>query len=324
MRQALVKEKTRYLGLKRYGLLLFLLTFANMANLCFNSVIASASPEYSARTGRSCAACHVTPQGGALSEKGLAYAASGYVWSPEGDYRALGPVRKPVRFAMGFFHILAAFMWFGTILYVHILLKPGYASKGLPRGEVLLGLLSMAVVGVTGVLLTISRVKSLEVLYTTRWGGLLLAKIIIYAVMVSSAAVIVTKVGPKLRRGFKGRKVPADGVFGPQTLAGFDGRVGSPAYIAFKGTVYDVSGLSSWKDGAHMKLHNCGQDLTDALSRAPHEEDRLKGLRAVGTYDASFSPPKTTAQKAFYFVAYMNLALVFIVLFIIATWRWGI
>jgi len=28
-------------------------------------------------------------------------------------------------------------MWFGTILYVHLLLKPAYAARGLPRGVLL-------------------------------------------------------------------------------------------------------------------------------------------------------------------------------------------
>ncbi|MCK5235460.1 MAG: hypothetical protein KAR06_00630 [Deltaproteobacteria bacterium] len=142
--------------------------------------------------------------------------------------------------------------------------------------------------------------------------------------MVLSAVVIVTIVGPKLRRGFRGRKVPADSVFGVETLAGFDGKEGRPAYIAYKGKVYDVSGLSFWKDGGHMKLHTSGQDLTSALSRAPHGEGKLASLRVVGTYDNTLTPPKTAAQKAFYFVAYMNLALVFVVLFIVAAWRWGI
>lgn len=73
----------------------------------------------------------------------------------------------------------------------------------------------------------------------------------------------------------------------------------------------------------HIK-HLSGQDLSDALTKAPHGEEKLNGLQIVGTYDATLSPPKTFAQKAFYFIVYMNLALVFFVLFVIALWRWGI
>jgi hypothetical protein len=41
-------------------------------------------------------------------------------------------------------------MWFGTILYVHLLLKPAYASHGLPRGELIVGWGSIALIAVTG------------------------------------------------------------------------------------------------------------------------------------------------------------------------------
>jgi len=287
---------------------------------------AHSTPDYALRTGQGCTTCHAEPggTGGALNETGLGYAASGYAWPPGGGYRVLGPVRRPVRLFVGFLHILAAFLWFGTILYVHILLRPGYASKGLPRGEVLLGLVSMGVVAVTGVLLTVSRVNSLEVLYTSRWGLLLLAKIILYLVMVSSAIIVVTLVGPRLRRAMKKARLPKGGVFDPVTLSGFDGKEGRPAYIAFEGRVYDVSALNLWEGGGHMRQHSAGEDLTGALARAPHGAEKLDGIEAVGVFDATVSPEKTPAQKAFYAVAYSNLFLVFVVLFVIALWRWGI
>src|SRR3972149_732872 len=118
----------------------------------FLSTIAYATPEYSARTVEGCMSCHLSPEGGKLSEKGLEYAASGYEWPPTGGYRVLGPIKKSIRLLIGLLHVVAAFLWFGTILYVHILLRPGYASKGLPRGEMFLGIVSMAVVGISGLL----------------------------------------------------------------------------------------------------------------------------------------------------------------------------
>lgn len=124
------------------------------------------------------------------------FSASGYVWPPEGGYRVLGPVRKTVRFAFGVFHIIAGFLWFGTILYVHLILKPAYASRGLPRSEVALGMISMLVVGITGALLTISKIRSLEVLYST-----LSVKIAFYLVMISSALFVVLFIGPRLKKG---------------------------------------------------------------------------------------------------------------------------
>ena len=281
-----------------------------------------ATPEYSGSTEQSCKTCHLKPEGGALTEKGLEYAASGYVWPPEGGYRVMGPIRKSVRLLIGLLHIVAGFFWFGTILYVHILLKPEYAARGLPKGEVFLGLVSMATVGTTGVLLTISKIRSLDVLYSSTWGIFLSAKIVLYLIMVASAIFVVLFIGPKLKKATRRIIPPEGGVFDPLTLSGFDGREGRPAYIAYKGRVFDVTGLTLWKDGVHTK-HLAGSDLTNVLSTAPHGEEKLEPLKSLGSYDAEHKPEKTAPQKAFYFVAYMNLIIVFLVLFVIALLRWG-
>ncbi|MFQ5906086.1 MAG: cytochrome B5 [bacterium] len=219
--------------------------------------------------------------GGALTKTGLEYAASGYVWPPEGGYRVMGPIRKSVRLVVGLLHVVAGFLWFGTILYAHILLRPGYAARGLPRGEVFLGLVSMTVVGITGALLTISRIRSLDVLHQSTWGVLLSTKIALYLIMVSSALLAVFFVGPRLGRGARTCTLPRGGVFDPLTLSAFDGRDGRPAYVAYKGKVLDVTGLRLWENGIHMK-HAAGSDLTGALSKAAHGEEKLELLKGVG------------------------------------------
>ncbi len=219
--------------------------------------------------------------------------------------------------------MLTAFMWLGTILYVHILLRPGYASKGLPKGEVVLGLSAMAIVGATGVLLTISRINNISILYETRWGVLLSLKILIYITMVASATIVVTVIGPRLRRAKKHLAPPMDGVFDTVTLAAFDGKAGRQAFVAYKEKVYDVSNSRLWKEGSHMRLHTAGSDQTGSLAKAPHGAEKLEGPRCVGSYDSTKKALKTPAQKAFYFIAYMNLTLVFCVIFVIAVWRWG-
>ena len=282
-----------------------------------------ATPNYAEKTAQGCKICHINEKGGELSTKGLEYSASGYVWPPKGGYRALGPIRKSVRLLIGAFHISAAFMWLGTILYVHIILRPGYASRGLPKGEVILGIISMAVVGITGTLLTISKIKSFNVLYASPWGILISAKIIIYVIMVSSALFVVSFVGPKLKKGIKNIAIPKTGIFDPVTLSAFDGKQGRPAYFSYKRKVFDATGLKPWENGTHAK-HLAGRDLTDAIAKAPHGEEKLNALHVVGDYDAALSPPKSPAQKAFYFIAYMNLTLVFCVLFVIAFLKWGI
>lgn len=300
---------------------IFLLTLSIVIITHSNS---SATPEYSERSEQGCLTCHIDEEGGGkLTTEGLEFAASGYMWPPLGGFRVLGPIRKSVRLGIGLFHIVAAFLWFGTILYVHLMLKPGYAERGLPKGEVALGLSSMAIVGISGILLTISRIRSLDVLYLSQWGQLLSLKIIFYLIMISSALFTILFVGPKLKKGKIKAKIPDNKIVDPLTLQAFDGENDTPAHIAYKGKIYDMTALKLWKNGIHMK-HRAGHDLTDFITRAPHGEEKLENLPVIGTYDAALKPPKTFAQKAFYFIAYMNLIIVFIVLFVIAYWRWGL
>jgi predicted heme/steroid binding protein len=302
----------------------YLISISILIVLFITPCTSLATPEYAERSEQGCLTCHVYEEGGGkLTFEGLKFAASGYTWPPVGGYRVLGPIQKPVRLIIGVIHIVAAFLWFGTILYVHLMLRPGYAARGLPKGEVILGLISMAVVGISGTLLTISRIRSFDVLFMSQWGQLLSLKIIFYSIMISSAIFTILFVGPKLKKGKIKAEIPDNKIFDPLTLQAFDGNNESPAFIAYNGNVYDVSALKLWKKGVHMK-HLAGRDLTDFLPKAPHGEEKLETVPAVATYDATLKPPKTFAQKAFYFVAYMNLFIVFIVLFVIAYWRWGL
>jgi predicted heme/steroid binding protein/uncharacterized membrane protein len=285
---------------------------------------AAATPAYSEKTAQGCLECHRDPEGGgALTTTGLRFAAAGYRWPPTGGYRVLGPIRSGVRLAIGVLHLTAAFLWFGTILYVHLMLRPAYASQGLPRGEVALGLASMAVVGITGALLTYSRIAGLDVLVASPWGRVLAAKIAVFVVMAVSAGLAVTVIGPRLRRAKREPVPPRDNVYDPASLAAFDGAEGRPAFIAHGGTVYDITGLPRWRGGTHMK-HIAGRDLTADLARAPHDASMLARGRQVGSFDPTRKPAKTTAQKAFYVVAYLNLTLVFVVIALLAWWRWGL
>jgi predicted heme/steroid binding protein len=289
----------------------------------FLPVQSIATPDYAEDTKQGCLICHLEEDGGDINEMGLEFSASGYVWPPEGGYRVLGPVRKTVRFAFGVFHIIAGFMWFGTIIYVHLILKPGYASRGLPKGEVALGMISMIIVGISGTLLTISKIRGLDVLYSSPWGITLSIKIILYLIMISSALFVVLFIGPKPRKGIKKPVTYIPEVFDPETLSHCDGKDGRPVYIAYKDKVLDMAGLKLWKNGLHMK-HTAGHDMTDALPKAPHGAEKLDELPVVGKYDSSSKPTKTPVQKAFYFIAYMNLVIVFCVLIVIAYWRWGL
>lgn len=70
--------------------------------------------------------------------------------------------------------------------------------------------------------------------------------------------------------------------FTADELKKYNGQNGNPAYVAVKGTVYDVSNTKKWKNGKHENGIVAGVDLTNALPNSPHGESVLKGLPVVG------------------------------------------
>ena len=64
-------------------------------------------------------------------------------------------------------------------------------------------------------------------------------------------------------------------------LARFDGKNGNPAYVGYKGKVYDVTDSYQWGDGEHLG-HVAGKDLTDQMEIAPHGEDVIERMKVVG------------------------------------------
>jgi predicted heme/steroid binding protein len=209
-------------------------------------------------------------------------------------------------------------------MYVHLLLKPAYASKGLPKGELRLGWMSMIILLVTGTLLTIARMPNLEAFTTTRFGILLTVKIGLFLVMLSSALVVTIFIGPRMRQRLKS---PVAACLSKEMttdqLSPFDGKEGRPAYIAYKGIIYDITNSRLWKSGTHMMKHHAGTDLTSVLKDAPHGEDKVLAMPQVGMcIESERRPKRPFYEKAFYFFAYMNLVLVFVIIFVISLWRW--
>ena len=283
---------------------------------------ASATPEFAKQTGYECGTCHVDVIGGGkLTPAGEAYRAD---LQAKGQYRSLTTTQHVVRLAIGYLHMLAAIIWFGTILYVHILLKPAYASKGLPRGELHLGFLSMLTLIVTGTLLTIARMPNLSAFTQTRFGILLSIKIGLFLLMVTSAVITARYIGPRLKQRLQSplAAIVANELTLEQ-LAQFDGKEGRPAYFAYKGIVYSVTENRFWRKGTHMMKHQAGTDLTETLKLAPHGEEKVRSMPQVGALTSSgIRPAKPFHERLFYFFAYMNLALVFVIIFVISLWRW--
>ena len=67
-----------------------------------------------------------------------------------------------------------------------------------------------------------------------------------------------------------------------EELSKYDGKDGKPAYIAFKGKVYDVSDSSFWMGGDHLGVHQAGKDLTEDIELAPHGPENMDRVKLVG------------------------------------------
>jgi len=300
-----------------------LLTCLFLVMLYCQPLTCNATEIYAAQTGRSCSSCHLDPGGGGeLTPAGKQFAAT---LTTQSQSPKVALLNKGLRFVAGYLHLITAIFWFGTILYVHLILKPAYAAGGLPRGEVRVGVISMVVMGLTGSLLTHYRVTSLDMLLHTRFGILLLAKVSLYLVMVFSALYVVTVIGPKLKakkREGAGGTLPAGSDLTGEQLASYDGKEGRPAYFGYEGKLYDASASKLWKQGVHMGRHNAGMDLTEALKLAPHGSDKIAAMPGVGALVADAARRAPLHERVFFFMAYMNLSIVFLIVLILALWRW--
>lgn len=84
--------------------------------------------------------------------------------------------------------------------------------------------------------------------------------------------------------GGEAPRLEAERVFTERELQRCNGERGRPAYIAYAGVVYDVSGCPKWRTGLHEQLHFAGLDLTSALPEAPHAAEvfRRPCVKRVG------------------------------------------
>jgi len=284
--------------------------------------LAGATEEYAKQTGQVCAVCHIDPGGGGeLSVIGKSFADKRRIKTENPE---TGVFVKGFRFVIGYIHFLTAIFWFGTILYVHLILKPAYAAGGLPRGELRVGIISMIVMGITGSILTFYRINSFDTIFHTRFGILLFIKVFLYLLMVFSALFVITVLGPRLKASRK-KSALTDGTgeFTLEDLAYYDGKEGRPAYYVFEGKVYDATQSLLWKQGVHMGRHNSGNDLTEALKFAPHGREKVIAMTAAGELIAADPRKAPLHERVFYLMAHMNLTIVFIIILILSLWRWG-
>jgi len=85
--------------------------------------------------------------------------------------------------------------------------------------------------------------------------------------------------------------------FTEEELKQYDGKEGRPAYVAYRGKVYDVTTSKLWRNGVHVRAHSAGEDLTSAMPAAPHDDDVFEGMVLVGTLVLEEEEPEARAPS---------------------------
>ena len=71
--------------------------------------------------------------------------------------------------------------------------------------------------------------------------------------------------------------------FSLEELSKCNGQGGSPAYVAYRGVVYDVSASYFFRNGQHWIRHTAGCDLSEEIANAPHNDILLQKFPIVGS-----------------------------------------
>ena len=302
-------------------------TFLAIAVLFASIPPAKATDDYALDTGQECSVCHISASGGGgLTQAGEFYSADSENWkAPTVSGKRTPTYLRVIHVIILYAHVFFGIFWVGTILYVHLVLKPKYALGGLPRSELRLAWISMPMLGLTGVLLTIWRLQLASGLFSTFFGKLLLIKIVLFLLMVSSAAFVTLYVGPRLKalvaEHHSSSDISGKKRFTGNELEGYDGAGGSKTLIAAVGKVYDVSSSQLWKGGSHGGRHRAGQDLTEYLDDAPHGPEVLERYEMVGEFVEGLAKVPQVV-RIFSVNANFNLMGCFLIILILVLWRW--
>jgi len=92
--------------------------------------------------------------------------------------------------------------------------------------------------------------------------------------------------------------------FTAEELTSFNGKEGSPVYIAFEGRVYDVTKSRLWLKGLHMNRHPAGKDLSAEISAAPHGTEVFERYPQIGTIKKG--PPEELKHLPLFFQNFLQ------------------
>jgi uncharacterized membrane protein len=78
---------------------------------------------------------------------------------------------------LGFLHIIFGLVWFGSIVYVHLIIKPQSLNGGMPKSEKLPGRICIVMVGQTDIGLALLKVQAPHERWTTSFGVIWIIKV---------------------------------------------------------------------------------------------------------------------------------------------------
>ncbi|MBD3180345.1 MAG: hypothetical protein GF417_12645 [Candidatus Latescibacteria bacterium] len=289
----------------------------------------NSTEEFAGRTGKGCSFCHRSASGGPLNSVGIAYARNSYRYPiPPRILRKSETISTPfhrtMRLIMGYIHLVAACILVGAIFYVHIMIKPQKLTSGIPRAEKKLGMSCMFTLLVTGIYLTWYRLDSPGAFLESHFGILLLTKIILFALMLTSALLAITVVHSRMKKNAGGGGEEGDEI-SRSNISEFDGESGREGYLIYRDRVYDISGSDQWEDGVHFGRHRAGGDMTGEMEGAPHGEEVLERVPLIKKLagPGNGGGNKSKVKRVFIFMAYANMVLILLILLCVSSWFWG-
>ncbi len=298
---------------------------------------ALATPDYARQTGEPCSTCHTRPEGGAdLTAVGVAFARGGYQWPvpeepEEPEVYTPSNLARVLKFIARYTHLTVSVILFGTIFYVQVVVKPQRLTTGVPRAEGIIGWVSIVIMLLTGIALTIFRYLEMGSVFTGTFGTVFIIKLVQVAIMMILAFISTVVLSPRMRRSRRlAPRITAPSLgeeITSEMLAFFDGKDGRRAIVAVRGKLYDVTNSRVWQDGVHLRRHQAGQDLTEALKDAPHSVKILDRLPVIG--ELAIAPRKARsearpAQRVFIVFTYAILALMLGILLCVTWWKAGL
>jgi predicted heme/steroid binding protein len=287
--------------------------------------MATSRPEFAQFTGNPCSACHISPQGaGPLKPEGEEFKKKlKDLDIPINPNLRISTGQRLLHLVLYLLHIPFGVAWVGLFLYTF---GPAMRRRSLvipPRPYIRQIIYGAIVVLVTGPLMAVSRMKMVPGLFTTRFGLLLLVKIVAVLALLSATVALLWHTTVILTRRYKRLAKSLDTgselELTPNDLLLFSGQEKRKALVAVDGRVYDVTGRNLWRKGIHPGGHHAGHDLTNAFTAAPHGKEVFERVVPVGRVVA---PDTSTRKGPMSWAIGLGVTASGIILLVVALWRW--